>query len=151
MSFSDTGVLTVVNPPAPTCPSTIDYAPAGGSLAANQNRELAVQNWPSGATDCQPFWYLDKPHIAQINGADNIITIDGKQYYAGIHAVLRGVSPGNVIVCVQTSIQTPEVKRCYTWVITAPISADRIPLAGGSGNKLKYMNVEGVSQTFEGF
>ncbi len=150
-SVSDSGVLTVVNPPpAPTCPTTIDYLPAGGSLPANGTRTLAVQNWPSGTTNCQPFWYLSRPDVAQVAGADNIITIDGTQYYAGIHAVLRGVSEGTVIVCVQTSITTPEVKRCYDWTITPPVSADVIPYSEESGLILKYMNVKGVSQTYKG-
>ena len=77
--------------------------------------QLTVDNWPS--SQCMPYWYVDRPSIAQITGADTVIVINGTAYYAGVHGVLRGVYHGTVNVCVQTSIVTPEVKRCYAWTV----------------------------------
>ena len=94
-----------------------------------------------------PFWYLDRPSLAQITGADTVIVIDGRTYYAGVNAVLRGVYPGGpVSVCVQTSIVTPEVKRCYNWTVTAA-SADFVETGDSLLPGLR-LNIPGVSQTY---
>src|SRR3989344_6010438 len=90
---------------APACPTSIDYSPKGGTIAANQNRALKVDNWPS--SQCMPFWYLDRPSLAQITGADTVIVIDGRTYYAGVNAVLRGVYPG-------LRLNIPGVSQTYT-------------------------------------
>ena len=140
-----TQASALVTVTAPACSTSIDYSPKGGTIAANQNRALKVDNWPS--SQCMPFWYLDRKSNAQITGADTVIIIDGTPYYAGVNAVLRGVYPGGpVSVCVQTSIVTPEVKRCYDWTVTSAsafgLQADD-PLPSGL-----MMNVPGVSQTY---
>jgi hypothetical protein len=111
----------------------------------NQTKALRVQNWPS-STSCDPFWYVNRPDIAQINGADKMVIIDGKTFYGGVNAILKGIWPGTVQVCVQTSLVIPEVKQCQTWTVTAA-SATTMSV-GADVPRLRYMEVKGVSQVY---
>lgn len=143
-----TPATTRITVTGPDCPSVIDYTPAGGTIAVNQVRQLTVSNWPSSSS-CQPFWYVSDPSRAQINGGDTMVIINGQTYYGGIHGNLRGVFPGSVNACVQTSLVTPQVLRCYTWTVVAADEARAMGLdVGAPIPVLRYMNVEGVAQTF---
>ena len=113
VSAYDEKTVTVT---APSCPSSIDYTPSGGSIAVGQVRQLTVSNWPSSSS-CQPFWYSRDPSKLQVNGGDTMVIINGQTYYGGIHGNIRGIWTGTVEACVQTSLVTPQVLKCYTWTV----------------------------------
>lgn len=144
---ADTTVTVTVT--EPNCPSVIDYAPRGGSLTVSHTLQVTVENWPSGLTNCIPFWYSNDPAIVSIAGADTVTIINGQQYYGGINAVLRAIWLGTTRIFTQTSIVTPQVRMGYDWtVVTSSVAAVLGIHSKGPTPMLKYMNVPGITQTF---
>jgi hypothetical protein len=115
VSAFDEKTVTVTGP---TCPTSIDYNPGDRIIRVGQVITLTVSNWPASST-CQPFWYVSDASRAHIVGGDSVVVIDGKQYFGGVRGNLRGIYQGTVDVCVQTSLVTPQVAKCYPWTVTS--------------------------------
>lgn len=127
--------VTVTTYEAPaSCPTVVDYSPAGGSLAVGQSRTLTVTGLPSGSP-CKPFWGVDRPDLGSLVGSDELVEIEGKWYPVGRNALIKRIASGTFQGFIQPSIVN-DTKTWHTWTTStgSSVSAMEEP-----GNKPRLM------------
>jgi hypothetical protein len=125
-----TGFIDIVVSPCPqqaTCPTLVDYTPAGGTIAQNESKSIQSirpANWPS---NCQLIWFTSPRERLRVNG-DIVVQVDGVVFYAGgFNAVITGGDPGSATLSVQVVQVGSDGKWTrvgsavsHTWTVTAP-------------------------------
>lgn len=79
-----------------SCPSVIDYTPAGGTIARNQSVTVSVVLQTTMPSNCQIIWGTNDPSILTARGTEASYPVDGKVYYGGKTAVVIGVYRGTI-------------------------------------------------------